>query len=94
MSQLNAETVIARSDSLLSINLEKDVAMMDIEQGTYYGLESVAARIWDLTEQPVSVGEICNRLASEYDVSPERCAAEVGSFLSDLLERKIVRIAG
>ena len=90
--QIASETVIHRSDALLSNNLGDDIVMMDIEQGSYYGLENVAARIWELTEEPVSFGSLCERLTGEYDISPEQCRQEVNTFLDDLLKRNIVEI--
>lgn len=91
-NQISNETVIRRSEALLSNNLGDDVVMMDIEQGSYYGLEGVAARIWDFTEKPISVGSLCEKLSNEYDVSPEKCQEEVTAFLDSLLERKIVAV--
>jgi hypothetical protein len=93
-NQLSDDTLICRSESLLSNNLGDDIVMMDIEQGSYYGLEAVAARIWDLTENPVSVGSLCESLLSEYDVSKEQCSREVSAFLNDLIERQIIRVVG
>ena len=90
--QLTQETIIRRSDALLSTNLEDDVVMMDVEQGAYYGLEAVAARIWALTEQPLSVGSLCDRLVTEYQISPEQCQQEVLAFLGELLNQHLVQI--
>ena len=89
---LAPETTVRRSDALLSNTLGEDVVMMDIEQGAYYGLENVAARIWALTETPVTVGALCESLVNEYEITPEQCHAEVSTFLNELLERKIVEV--
>ncbi len=91
-NQINSDTVISRRDALLSNNLGADVVMMDIEQGNYYGLEAVAARIWEMTEKPVSVGSLCENLTAEYDIAPEKCREEVVGFLDDLLQHKIIQI--
>ena len=77
---------------MLSTMVDDDVAMMDVERGTYYGLEAVAARIWTLTEQPMAVGALCDQLVTEYRVSPERCEQEVLTFLRDLLHREVLQI--
>ena len=90
--QLTLDAIIRRNDALLSTNLEDDVVMMDVEQGAYYGLEAVAARIWALTEQPLSVGSLCDRLVTEYQISPEQCRQEVLDFLGELLSQHIVQI--
>jgi hypothetical protein len=93
-NQITEQTIICRSDALLSNNLGDDVVMMDIELGAYYGLEGVAARIWEMTKKPVSVGVLCDNLEREYEVSREQCRAEVTQFLNDLINRKIVILAG
>jgi hypothetical protein len=86
------ETKIVRSETLLSNHLGKDVVMMDIEKGAYYGMEKVAARIWEMVENPVTVGNICENLTNEYEVSPEKCLADLTPFLDDLLSREIIEI--
>jgi hypothetical protein len=91
--QLTLDTIIRRSDAVLSTNLGEDVVMMDIEQGAYYGLEAVAARIWVLTEQPVSVGALCERLVTEYQIAPEQCREEVLAFVNELVGRQIVQVS-
>ena len=91
-NQITEQTVICRSEALLSNNLGDDVVMMDIEQGAYYGLEGVAARIWEFTETPVSVGLLCDRLTTEYEISPAQCRQEVTAFLGDLVNRNIFQI--
>lgn len=91
-AQLTLDTIISRSDALLSASLGDDVVMMDVEQGAYFGLEAVAARIWALTEQPMSVGSLCERLVTEYQISPEQCQQEVLAFLGELLNQQIVQI--
>ena len=91
--QLTMDAIIRRNDALLSTRLgDADVVMMDVEQGAYYGLEAVAARVWAMTEQPLSVGSLCDRLVAEYQISSEQCRQEVLAFLGDLLNQHIVQI--
>ena len=91
-SHVALDTIICRSDALLSSNIGDDVVMMNIERGEYYGLEAVAARIWALTEHAVSVESLCERLAAEYDVVPEQCRREVLAFVDELLDHHIVQV--
>ncbi len=92
MSQavITPETVIRRSDSILASNLENEVVMMDVESGSYYGLEEPASRIWDLLAEPKSVSDLVVALQSEYDITPEQCQHEVISFVEELKKRKVV----
>ena len=91
VSQLNQNTVFRRNDSLLSTDLGDDVAMMDIDNGSYYALESAASRIWRLLEQPSSARCLCGRLLNEYEVDPGRCESEVLEFLENLLSQGILQ---
>ncbi len=93
INQITAETVISRSESLISNSLGEDVVMMDIEEGAYYGLEAVAASIWKHTETPISVGSLCELLMKEYKISNDRCLQEVTKFLGDMVDRKMVQIS-
>jgi hypothetical protein len=90
-SQLNPDTVVQRNDSLLSTDLGDDVAMLDIDNGSYYALEATASRIWRLLEQPSSAHYLCGRLLNEYEVDPDRCESEVLEFLEKLLSQGILQ---
>ena len=91
-AQLRLGMVVRRSEAMLFNNIGDEVVMMDIEQGSYYGLEKVAARIWALTEQPASVASLCDWLTAEYDVTEETCRQEVSAFVGELVNRGIVNI--
>ena len=90
--QLTPDSVIRRSETIISSNLGEEVVMMDIEDGSYYAVEKVAARIWELTEQPIAIGVLCERLTGEYSVPAERCREELVTFVGELVERRIVQL--
>jgi hypothetical protein len=92
-NQITLETIVRRSDAVISSDLGGDIVMMDIEKGNYYGLENVAARIWALTEEPATVESLCNRLSGEYRVSTEQCREEVLAFLDELINKNIIQIS-
>ncbi|NNM83226.1 MAG: PqqD family protein [Burkholderiales bacterium] len=81
------EEKLQRSKDLLGAAVGEEFLMMSIEKGSYFSLNSVGARIWELLENPLTVGELVIRLAEEYDVSPDTCRNEVETFLTALRER-------
>lgn len=85
------DTVLARADTVLHADLEDAIAMMNIETGEYYNLNPVGSRIWTLLETPRSMAAICDALVLEFDVPAQACRDETAAFLTDLLDRKIVR---
>ena len=58
-----------------------------------YTLTEVAARVWTLLQQPVSVPEIVDALCAEYDIGPEAATADVRELIDSLVERKLVDAA-
>jgi hypothetical protein len=91
--QISLNSVIGRRDSFLSSRVDTDeLVMMDLNEGNYYGLGSVAARIWDLIEQPKRIRDVCEELIAEYQISVEECHEEVLVFVGDLLTRNIVQV--
>ena len=51
------DTVIV-SGSQISCKLAEESVILQLEEGMYYGLNSVGARIWELVQEPRTVREI------------------------------------
>jgi hypothetical protein len=92
MSQITANTVIKRVDDIVQAEIDGELVMMSIENGEYYGLDSVACDIWAHIEQPMSVEAICAEMLEKYDVSPEQCLNDVIVFVGQLKDSNIVTI--
>lgn len=86
-------TMVSRNAKIVSSKLDEEVVMLDIEQGKYFGLDPVGARIWEIITSPISVAEIVATLVNEYDVSKEICEKDVNEFLEKMIELKTVQIA-
>ena len=81
-----------RNDEHVSASLGEALAMMDIDAGTYYVLDDVAATVWSRLAEPTTVADLLAALQSSYDVEAERCEADVLPFLSQLRERGLVHV--
>jgi hypothetical protein len=64
--------------------LGDESVMLDMASGYYFGLDPVGARIWQLLSQTNSCAEIVERLAQEYDVTPERAESDLVRFVEEL----------
>ena len=83
---LAGDTVVWASDTVLASPLGGEVVLLEPEEGIYYSLNEVGARIWDIIRDPVAVDSICRRISEEYDVDLERCHADVLELLTELLD--------
>ncbi len=92
MNIINNQSIIQRSNKLVSSNMDGETVMMSIENGEYFGLNSVGSRMWELIENPIKVNTLIELLLDEFDVSREQCEAETMEFLNHLLEKKLLTI--
>jgi len=81
---ISLDTLIVRSEGFLSAEVDNEVAMLNIEKGTCYGLNKVGSRIWNLIETPMSVSDLCAKLVAEFDVEPQVCERQVLDLLEEL----------
>ena len=88
-----ASTVVATREQVSSSVAEEEV-ILNLRDGAYYGLDAVGARAWRLIQEPRTLAEVCEAIASEYDVAPERCERDVVALFRRLAERGLVEIKG
>jgi hypothetical protein len=91
-AQITLDTKLSRNDEMLYAPVGAEQAvMLSVNAGSYYGLNGVAVRIWELLERPATVAELCARLREEFEVNPQACETEVLKFASELIDNGIVR---
>ena len=86
------QSVVVASKNQVSSELASDVVILDLEGGTYHGLNATGARIWALLATPRTVGEIREIILREYDVEPQRCERDLLSLLEDLDSRGLLEV--
>jgi pyrroloquinoline quinone biosynthesis protein D len=69
------------------------VVILNPNDGQYFSLDEVAARIWELCEGDRSVAEIADVVAAEYEVEPAVVSADALEFLEELTGEGLV-VAG
>jgi hypothetical protein len=90
---LSVDSSVAAAKDQVSSNLGGEVAILQISAGTYYGLDGVGARIWDLIqEKPRTVREIREVLVSEYEVEPDRCESDLIVLLQRLADEGLIEV--
>jgi hypothetical protein len=80
---------VATTDHV-SCDLGGETVLLGLADGVYYGLNTVAARIWELLRQPQTATQLRDAIVREFDVSAARCAHDLDSFLVKLRERALL----
>jgi Coenzyme PQQ synthesis protein D (PqqD) len=91
-SRIADTTIISRSPSVLTAEVDGEVVMMSIEQGQYFGLDDIGSDIWKRLDSPCAFADLIDRLAADYDAERASIAADVRSLLESMAARDVVRL--
>ena len=71
----------------------EETVILHLGSGTYFGLNPVGARVWQLIETGKSLGEMCDAMTDEFDVSREVLERDVLALLRDLADNNLLSVA-
>jgi hypothetical protein len=91
---ISLDSTVVAAEGQVSSEIGDEVAILDLKAGTYYGLDGVGARVWELVQEPQSVREIWYILLEEYEVEPERCERDLLALLQRLAYEGLVKVRG
>ena len=83
------EKVYKKSDSIVSRKIADEFILVPIRQNvgdleSIYTLNESAARIWELIDGEIRVGEIREKIVDEFEVTPEEAEKDLMEHLQEL----------
>jgi hypothetical protein len=78
------------SEEVLSQEVNGETVLLDLKDESYFGLNEVGTRVWQLLQDSPTVEETLDTLSDEYDVRREQLASDVGELLARLVEAGLV----
>lgn len=91
---IGLDTILSRnSDILYAPTGAEEAVMMSVTAGSYYGLNAVGSRIWELLEAPKTITQLCAQICEEFEVDAQTCEAEILKFVRDLIDNGVVHEA-
>ncbi len=82
------------SREVLFREIEGECVLLDLESGTYFGLNEVGTRIWNLLREGLPEERIAEIIAAEFDGDAPTIRADVRALLADLESRRLIVSAG
>ena len=67
--------------------------ILDLATSTYFGLDGIGARIWQLLQEQPDVRHVCEQLLQEYDVDAAQLEQDMQTLLQDLAAAGLVRLS-
>lgn len=89
---MNPKTVFERSADMMVADMDGELVMMDVDQGSYFSINAVGAHIWTQLETPQSVAALSDSVLHAFKVDdPAPVAQDIDRFLTDLATNKLIR---
>ena len=82
MGQISLDSSVELSDDAIFREMDGEAVILNLESGTYFGLDPVGTRIWQLVEKHGSLRVVFEQMRQEFDVE------------SEVLERDLLDLVG
>ncbi len=69
---------------------EKESVLLHLGTKKYYTLNETGVRIWELLSEGHSIGEITQKICTEYDISPMAAAKSINTLISSLVREELL----
>jgi uncharacterized protein HemX len=83
--------VLISSDALFQ-EIGGEGVILDLASSSYFGLDEVGMRLWQLLQADSSLKNACDRLLEEYDVEPEQLEMDLLKLVDQLVETGLATI--
>jgi hypothetical protein len=90
--RLSPETVLVAARGQVSTEVEGEAVILSLDDGVYYGLDGVGARVWELLTEPRSAAELRDAVVAEYEVEAETAWRDLERLVAELRTRGLVEV--
>jgi len=89
---VDINTVVKAPEGVIHTEMNDEVVLMHVANGTYYSLNEVGSTIWSLLSSPLTISDICKSVEKEYEVSIDECKEDVMRLIQELYGVGLVEI--
>jgi hypothetical protein len=86
------DRMVRRTGEMIEAEVDGELVALHVDNGTCYGFNGTATRIWALLEQPRRFSELKAELLQEFDVDPATCEDQLNDLLDELAADGLVEI--
>jgi coenzyme PQQ synthesis protein D (PqqD) len=84
-------SVFAPAADVVVRDLDGEAVVLDLATGTYFGLNDIGTRIWQLVAQQKTLIEVVAVLEHEFDAPVDRLEADLRDFVDRLVAKGLLR---
>jgi hypothetical protein len=92
MTRITLEHTFVLSKDAVFRDLDGEAVILDLAAGTYFGLNAVGTRMWQLLEQHGRLRDVHDVLRREYDVESEVLEQDLLGLVARLVEARLGQV--
>jgi hypothetical protein len=86
MPPVTLDATVTLSKEAVFRDLDGEAVILDLHSGTYFGLNPVATRMWQLIAQHGQLRTVFDQLCREYDATPDTLEHDLLDLLARLVQ--------
>lgn len=91
-SAISENSIVVSVKNQISSDLGGEAVILNMNTGTYHGLNEVGAFVWNLIDQPQVVKDIQQKLLQEYEIEALICTKDLFALLNDLHGEGLIEV--
>jgi hypothetical protein len=89
---MNLTDTITIPTQVMARQVGDETVILDLASGTYYGLDAVGARIWQLLGEGKALAQVCETMLAEYDVTRDEFERDLDDLLKALADKGLIKV--
>lgn len=85
--------LLSRTPEVQTVVADGKTVLLDLETSRFYGLNDVAARVWQLLANPRTLDQLAEALVAEYETPPLTLRRDIATLLQRMRAMGLVRNA-
>jgi hypothetical protein len=87
---MNLSDCLQHNEHVIAQPTGADLVLFHMESGSYYSLNELGSRIWELCDGERSLSEVADLLEAEYDAPREQIQEDCRALIAELLEGRLL----
>ncbi|KLI64623.1 PqqD family protein [Aurantiacibacter marinus] len=88
---ISENEIVTRNENVVAREVGGETVLLDLEAGTYFGLNAVGGAIWTALEDgPRTLADLCSLVASTFDAPDDVIESDIKALISDLQANGLV----
>ena len=89
---MNLDQSVTVSPEVMSQEVSGETVLLDLQSESYFGLDEVGTRIWQLLQEQETLQGVYEVMLEEYDVAPDRLQADLEELLVQLSDSGLISL--